>query len=99
MRNAKEEFSQHLEHRLEAVTIENRHAFEVIDTYDGSETFFHFIDPPYVNSDCGHYEGVFGVDDLARLLELIVKLKGKVMLTCYYRYICADFFAYASFCI
>ncbi|KXB73079.1 DNA adenine methylase, partial [Porphyromonas somerae] len=70
VRNAKEEFCQHLANRLEHVTIESRHAFEVIETYDSPETY-HFVDPPYVNSDCGHYEGVFGNDDLGHLLDLL----------------------------
>ena len=80
VRNAKEEFAQHLATRLESVTIESRHAFEVIDTYDGEDTF-HFVDPPYVGSDCGHYEGVFGDDDLGHLLDLLTQVKGKFMLT------------------
>ena len=80
VRNAKEEFSQHLASRLESVTIESRLAFEVIDTYD-SPTTFHFVDPPYVGSDCGHYEGVFGDDDLGHLLDLLSQVKGKFMLT------------------
>ena len=28
---------------------------------------FHFVDPPYVGSDCGHYEGVFGESHLLAL--------------------------------
>lgn len=80
LRNAKEDFSEHLAHRLEHVTIESRHAFEVLETYD-CEKAFHFVDPPYVGSDCGHYEGVFGEVELAQLLELLSQLKGKFMLT------------------
>ena len=80
LRNAKEEFCELLADRLEQVTIESRHAFEVIETYDGPTTF-HFVDPPYVNSDCGHYEGVFGDADLGRLLDLLQQVQGKFMLT------------------
>lgn len=80
VRNAKDDFSERLCTRLEHATIESRHAFEVISTYDSVDTF-HFVDPPYVGSDCGHYEGVFGDDDLGRLLELLAQLKGKFMLT------------------
>ena len=53
LRNAKEEFTERLCQRLERVTIENRNALDVIACYDAPDTF-HFIDPPYVNSDCGH---------------------------------------------
>ena len=80
VQNAKDEFCQHLANRLERVTIESRHAFEVIETYDSPQTF-HFVDPPYVNSDCGHYEGVFGNDDLGHLLDLLAQVKGMFMLT------------------
>lgn len=80
VRNAKEEFSQKLAIRLERATIESRHAFEVLETYDSEKTF-HFVDPPYVGSDCAHYEGVFGDDDLGHLLDLLSQLKGKFMLT------------------
>ena len=80
VQNAKDEFCHHLANRLERVTIESRHAFEVIETYDSPQTY-HFVDPPYVNSDCGHYEGVFGNDDLGHLLDLLAQVKGMFMLT------------------
>lgn len=78
--NAKVEFGEEICRRLEGATIEHRDALEVLKTYDTIEAW-HFVDPPYVNSDCGHYEGVFGERDLDRLLDLLVHLKGKFMLT------------------
>lgn len=78
--NAKDEFTEHLCARLENVTIENRDALEVIACYDGSNTF-HFVDPPYVNSDCGHYEGCFNEQNMEDLLKLLETVKGKFMLT------------------
>ena len=80
IRNAKEEFGEHLSKRLDNVTIENRDALEVIRCYDTPDTF-HFVDPPYVGSDCGHYEGVFGESHLLALLDLLAEVKGKFMLT------------------
>lgn len=80
IRNAKDEFTEQICSRLERVTIENRNALDVINTYDGHDAF-HFVDPPYVNSDCGHYEGRFNENNLAELLELLCKIKGKFMLT------------------
>ena len=80
VRNAKEEFGEHLSRRLEGVTIENRDALEVIRCYDSPEAF-HFVDPPYVGSDCGHYEGVFGESHLMALLDLLAEVKGKFLLT------------------
>ena len=53
---------------------------DVIKTYDCSECF-HFVDPPYVNSDCGHYEGLFNEMKLQVLLEMLASIKGKFMLT------------------
>nr|DAP16184.1 MAG TPA: DNA adenine methylase [Caudoviricetes sp.] len=80
LRNAKDCFTQILSDRLDNVTIECRDALDVIALYDSPETF-HFVDPPYVGSDCGHYEGVFGELHLVQLLELLSQLKGKFMLT------------------
>lgn len=80
LRNAKDEFTEHLCSRLENVTVENRDALDVIRTYD-NENAFHFVDPPYINSDCGHYEGSFNDKNMEDLLELLTTIKGKFMLT------------------
>lgn len=80
LRNAKDDFSAYLSTRLEGVTIESRDALEVIDTYDSPVTF-HFVDPPYVDTDCGHYTDLFGRRELRDLLELLSKVEGKFMLT------------------
>lgn len=78
--NAKDDFTETLCARLERVTIENRDALEVIECYDSPDTF-HFVDPPYINSDCGHYEGSFNELNMEYLLKLLEKIKGKFMLT------------------
>ncbi len=62
------------------MTIENRDALDVISTYDSPDTF-HFVDPPYINSDCGHYEGTFDEYCMEKLLLLLGQVKGKFMLT------------------
>ena len=80
IRNSKDEFTEQICKRLERVTIENRNALDVISTYDAPEAF-HFVDPPYVNSDCGHYEGRFNENNLEELLELLCHVKGRFMLT------------------
>lgn len=51
-----------------------------ISTYDSPDTF-HFVDPPYINSDCGHYEGTFDEYCMEKLLQLLEQVKGKFMLT------------------
>lgn len=80
LRNAKDEFTEQLCARLDHVTIENRTALDVIACYDAPEAF-HFIDPPYVNSDCGHYEDTFNEQHMEQLLQLLETLEGKFMLT------------------
>lgn len=80
VRNAKDNFSEMLCHRLDRVTIENDDAMKVIARYDRPGAF-HFVDPPYVGSDCGHYADTFGDDNLRELLELLTNIKGKFMLT------------------
>lgn len=78
--NAKDDFTEQLCARLESVTIENRDALEVITCYDNPDAF-HFVDPPYINSDCGHYEGSFNEQNMTDLLNLLEGIKGKFMLT------------------
>lgn len=90
LQNAKDEFTETLCKRLEHVTIENRDALDVITTYDSPDTF-HFVDPPYINSDCGHYEGIFDEICFNRLLALLETLKGKFMLTMFPLPIIEDF--------
>ena len=80
LRNAKDEFTEQICTRLANVTVENRDALKVIETYDAPDTF-HFVDPPYINSDCGHYEGTFDTHCMQNLLELLQRIKGKFMLT------------------
>lgn len=77
---AKEAFNLSLKERLECVTIEHDDAFKILLRYD-TEDAFHFIDPPYVGSNLGHYADMFNDDNLKQLLELCVSLKGKFMLT------------------
>lgn len=80
--NAKENYTEILCGRLSKVTIENRDGLKVIKTYDTPDTF-HFIDPPYVGSNCGHYNGSFSEQNFIDLLELLSSIKGKFMLTMY----------------
>ena len=77
---SKNDFTECLCARLDSVTIENRDALEVIATYD-NECAFHFVDPPYINTDCGHYEGCFNEQNMEDLLKLLETIKGKFMLT------------------
>ena len=67
--------------RLKNTMIESRDAFYVITRHDSEDTF-HFVDPPYFNSDCGHYAG-YSADDFKKLLDVLAAVKGKFLLTCY----------------
>lgn len=88
--NAKAQFTDDLKKLLELCTIEHDDAFKVIQRYDTPETF-HFVDPPYVNCDMGHYKNMFDNNDLERLLNLLSQIKGKFMLTMYPNQKISDF--------
>lgn len=79
--NAKIRFNLELKERLECVQIESNDAVKVIQSRD-REDAFHYLDPPYFNSDCGHYTG-YGLLDYTRLLDSLVSIKGKFLLSSY----------------
>lgn len=63
------------------VFIEQRDALYVIERNDDERTFC-FVDPPYFQSDMGHYGG-YTREDFVRLLEVLSVLKGRFLLTSY----------------
>ncbi|GHT16278.1 restriction endonuclease subunit M [Bacteroidia bacterium] len=79
---AKENFNADLKTRLEHTTIECDDALKIIARYDTPDAF-HFVDPPYIGSNMGHYSGMFNEQNLRELLDLLAKIKGKFMLTMY----------------
>jgi DNA adenine methylase len=79
--NKKIQFNKALKHRFELVDIESNDAIKVIQSRDTEDTF-HYVDPPYFNSDCGHYKG-YTEADFVKLLECLSKLKGKFLLSTY----------------
>lgn len=80
LRNAKDQFTTELCARLDNVTIECENGTHVIERYDCPDAF-HFVDPPYVGTDCGHYNGSFNDADFESLLKTLASVKGKFMLT------------------
>jgi DNA adenine methylase len=72
-----EEFCKRLEH----TQIECADALRIIELRDREGTFF-YIDPPYYNSNLGHYGGYTELD-FENLLKLIGNLKGKFLLSSY----------------
>jgi len=79
--NKRELFSEELACRLQDVQIECTDAIRIIESRDTKESFF-YIDPPYFNSDCGHYDG-YTENDFKGLLNTLSRLQGKFLLSSY----------------
>lgn len=80
-KNRRERFTDEYEKRLEAVEIFCRDALDLIKLKDHEDTFF-YVDPPYVSSDCGHYDG-YTEAHFINLLNALVNIKGKFLLSSY----------------
>lgn len=79
--NVKRNFDERYSRRLERTQIFCRDASSVIEMIDAEDTFM-FIDPPYFNSDMGHYDG-YSETDFKELLNLLSTSKCKFLLTSY----------------
>jgi len=79
--NKKLRFDPSIAKRLENTQIENNDAIKVISSRD-AEDAFHYVDPPYVGSNQGHYEG-YSQEDYVKLLDCLSEVKGKFLLSSY----------------
>ncbi|MBP2831282.1 DNA (cytosine-5-)-methyltransferase [Aquimarina sp. U1-2] len=79
--NKKLVFDQTIRDRLEMVDIENNDALQVIKSRDAVDSFF-YCDPPYFNSNMGHYKG-YTEKDFEELLNMLASIKGKFLLSSY----------------
>lgn len=79
--NNRERFTEQMAIRLQNVQIESADALYIIKSRDRSGSFF-YLDPPYFNSDCGHYDG-YSEQDFENLLILLSEIKGKFLLSSY----------------
>lgn len=79
--NKRDNFTADYAIRLQNVQIECTDAIRIITSRDGKDSFF-YCDPPYVGSDCGHYDG-YSQQDFNNLLETLSKIEGKFMLSSY----------------
>lgn len=79
--NKRDAFTEDLAIRLQNVQIECADALYIIKSRDSDEAFF-YCDPPYFNSDCGHYDG-YTAEDFEMLLKALSALKGKFLLSSY----------------
>jgi len=70
-----------LSKRLDLVQVECKDAITLIERLDTPDTFF-YLDPPYVDSDQGHYGG-YTQEHFNRLLSALTKIKGKFLLSSY----------------
>lgn len=77
----RDSFCPWIKERLRYVQISCRDALKVIGERDTQDTFF-YLDPPYPNSNQGHYSG-FTEEMLQELLETLSTIRGKFMLSNY----------------
>lgn len=79
--NKREAFTEEYAIRLQNVQVECADAVYIISSRDTTDAFF-YCDPPYFNSDCGHYKG-YTEGDYERLLSQLAGIKGKFLLSSY----------------
>ncbi len=79
--NKRNQFSEEYAQRMQNVALECTDALYVIQSRDTVNTFF-YVDPPYFNSNCGHYDG-YSEQDFENLLKLLAGIKGKFLLSSY----------------
>lgn len=79
--NKRDAFIEDIAFRLQDAQIECADALYIIRSRDTENTFF-YCDPPYYNSDCGHYDG-YSFEDFKALLETLAGIKGKFLLSSY----------------
>ncbi len=79
--NRKMTFDESISQRLGAAQIECNDACKVIQSRD-AEDAFHYVDPPYINTDQGHYDG-YSENDYRKLLDTLSNVKGKFLLSSY----------------
>ncbi|QMU63559.1 MAG: DNA adenine methylase [Flavobacteriaceae bacterium] len=79
--NKKLIFNEAISKRLERAQIESNDALKVIESRDTKDAF-HYVDPPYIDSNQGHYGG-YTKTHYKDLLETLSKVQGKFLLSSY----------------
>ena len=79
--NKKLVFDETIAKRLEQAQIENNDALKVIGSRDTVDAF-HYVDPPYIDADQGHYGG-YTKTHYRDLLETLSNVQGKFLLSSY----------------
>ncbi|MEQ8685431.1 MAG: DNA adenine methylase [Imperialibacter sp.] len=79
LNNKRLAFSADLARRLDTTQIECEDAVKVLTVRDSQDTF-HYCDPPYIDTNCGHYGG-YTAADFEALLAALSEVKGKFLLS------------------
>lgn len=79
--NKRNSFTYDYAIRLQSVQVECTDALRIIVSRD-NPTAFHYCDPPYVGSHCGHYKN-YSVNDFEYLLQVLETIEGKFLLSSY----------------
>ncbi len=79
--NKRNEFTEEYAKRIQNVQIECTDALRIIRSRDHIDAF-HYLDPSYYNSDCGHYDG-YTIEDFEMLLKTLSDVKGKFLMSSY----------------
>ena len=79
--NKRDGFTLDYSIRMQNVQIESTDALRIIRSRDFEDAFF-YCDPPYYNSDCGHYDG-YTIEDFEMLLKTLSEIKGKFLMSSY----------------
>jgi len=87
--NKRDSFTLDLSIRMQNVQVECTDALRVINSRDHVDAF-HYCDPPYFNSDCGHYDG-YSRDDFENLLKTLSRVEGKFLMSSYPSDILAEY--------
>lgn len=79
--NNRDRFTDDMAIRLQNCQIECADALYIVGSRDSDKSFF-YCDPPYFNSNCGHYDG-YSEQDFENLLQRLSAIKGKFLLSSY----------------
>jgi DNA adenine methylase len=81
IQNKIDQFEEKLSERLKYTQIEQNDAHKVINSRDDKSAFF-YVDPPYIDTNQGHYGG-YVEEHFKRDLNALQSIKGKFMLSSY----------------
>lgn len=89
VQNKIDAFNEVLSERIKHTQIENNDAHKVIQSRD-AENAFVYADPPYINTNQGHYGG-YTEEHFRRDLDALANMKGKFLLSTYPSEVLAEY--------